>query len=67
MFRQEHQQRLLISAVIAALHEAKKLPYVLPSLPPIVSEAVLVDGHTTDDAINVPRQALPALHIVKQA
>jgi glycosyltransferase involved in cell wall biosynthesis len=67
MFRQGHQQRLLISAVIPALHEAKNLPYVLPSLLPIVSEAVLVDGHATDDAINVARQALPALHIVKQA
>lgn len=67
MFIQEQQQRPLISAVLPAMHAAKNLPYVLPSIPPIMSQVVLVNRHATDDAIDIAWQPLPAIHIVKQA
>jgi len=63
---QEHQRCPLISVVIPALNEAENLPYVLPHIPSVVSEVILVDGHSTDDTIAVAQQLLPAIRIVKQ-
>jgi glycosyltransferase involved in cell wall biosynthesis len=55
-----------ISVVIPALNEAQNLQYVLPHLPPIVSEVILVDGHSTDGTIAVAQQLLSSIRIVKQ-
>lgn len=60
-----------ISVVIPALNEAKNLCHVLPLVPPIVTEIILVDGHSTDDTIAVA-QALdsiiqPSVYFIKQA
>ncbi len=59
-----------VSVVIPALNEAQNLRHVLPLIPPVVTEIVLVDGHSTDDTIAVVQQLGPAIrppiHIIKQ-
>ncbi|HEX6480249.1 MAG TPA: glycosyltransferase family 2 protein [Ktedonobacteraceae bacterium] len=55
-----------ISVVIPARNEAQNLAHVLPHIPSIVSEVILVDGHSTDDTIAVAEQLLPSIRIVKQ-
>jgi glycosyltransferase involved in cell wall biosynthesis len=62
----EHQHYPLISVVIPALNEAQNLQYVLPYIPPIVHEVVLVDGFSTDGTIEVAQQLLSTIKVVKQ-
>jgi cellulose synthase/poly-beta-1,6-N-acetylglucosamine synthase-like glycosyltransferase len=38
-----------VSVVIPARNEARNLKHVLPYLPPIITEVILVDGHSSDD------------------
>src|ERR1700694_1634 len=63
MFMQKHP---LISVIIPTRNEAQNLHYVLPYIPAIVSEVILVDGHSTDDTIDVAQQLLPTIRILKQ-
>src|SRR5437764_8726963 len=62
----EKQLYPLISVVIPARNEAQNLAHVLPYIPSIVSEVILVDGHSTDDTIAVAQQLLPSIRIVEQ-
>src|SRR2546422_10234306 len=62
----EQQQYPRISVVIPALNEAQNLQYVLPYIPPLVSEVILVDGFSTDGTIAVAQLLLPTIKIVKQ-
>jgi glycosyltransferase involved in cell wall biosynthesis len=55
-----------ISVIIPTRNEAANLPYVLPHIPAIVDEIILVDGHSTDGSIEVARQLLPGIHIIEQ-
>ncbi|HYU72660.1 MAG TPA: glycosyltransferase family 2 protein [Ktedonobacteraceae bacterium] len=55
-----------ISVVIPAMNEAKNLPHVLPHLPSIVSEVILVDGNSSDDTVAVAMQLYPSIRIIKQ-
>ncbi len=55
-----------ISVVVPARNEAKNLCYVLPSIPSMVEEVILVDGHSSDDTIEVARRLLPSIRIVTQ-
>ncbi len=50
-----------ISVVIPALNEAQNLRHVLPLIPSIVSEIVLVDGHSNDNTIAVIEQLRPTI------
>src|SRR5690242_17691629 len=55
-----------ISVVIPARNEAQNLLHILPRIPSIVTEVILVDGHSTDGTIVMAQQLLPTIHIVKQ-
>jgi peptidoglycan/xylan/chitin deacetylase (PgdA/CDA1 family)/glycosyltransferase involved in cell wall biosynthesis len=63
---EETQQYPQISVVIPTRNEAQNLHYVLPRIPPIVSEVILVDGHSSDDTIAVAQQLLPSIRIIRQ-
>ncbi len=67
---EEKQQHPRISVVIPALNEAQNLRYVLPLIPSIVSEVILVDGHSSDDTVTVIEQLRTAIrstiHIIRQ-
>ncbi len=67
---EEKYQAPRVSVVIPALNEAQNLRHVLPLIPPVVTEIVLVDGHSTDDTIAVVQQLgptiRPPIHIIKQ-
>lgn len=55
-----------ISVVIPTRNEAQNLHYILPRIPSIVSEVVLVDGHSTDGTIETAQQLLPTICIIEQ-
>ena len=56
-----------VSLVLPTLNEAQNLYHVLPYIPPIISEVILVDGGSTDDTIAVAQQLLPHICIIKQS
>ncbi len=55
-----------VSVVIPARNEARNLQHVLPYIPSLVDEIILVDGRSTDDTIAVAQQLLPTIRIIKQ-
>lgn len=55
-----------ISVLIPARNEAENLPQVLASLPDWAFEVVLVDGHSSDNTVEVARQLLPSIRVVHQ-
>jgi glycosyltransferase involved in cell wall biosynthesis len=60
------QPHLTVSIVIPALNEADNLPHVLPWIPKWVNEVVLVDGHSTDDTVDIARALRPGICILHQ-
>lgn len=50
-----------ISVVIPALNEAQNLRHVLPLIPSIVNEIILVDGHSIDNTIEVVHRLRPTI------
>ena len=55
-----------ISVVIPTLNEAQNLPHVLPKIPAWVNEVLIVDGHSTDNTLEVARRLRPDVRIVMQ-
>lgn len=55
-----------VSVIIPALNEAENLPHVLPAVAATATEVILVDGHSTDNTIEVARRLLPEVKVVKQ-
>jgi DNA-binding response OmpR family regulator len=53
-----------VSVVIPALNEAENLPFVLPRIPEWVDEIIIVDGHSTDDTVNVARTLCPDVRVI---
>ena len=55
-----------VTVVIPTLNEAKNLQHVLPLIPWWVDEVLLVDGHSTDNTVEVARSLLPSIRVVYQ-
>ena len=55
-----------ISVVIPTRNEAPNLRHVLPYLPAMVTEVVLVDGHSVDDTIAEAQRLLPSIKVIEQ-
>jgi glycosyltransferase involved in cell wall biosynthesis len=55
-----------VTVVIPALNEAANLPHVLPRIPTWVYEVILVDGHSTDNTVEVARELWPSIRVVEQ-
>lgn len=63
---QEQQIYPRVSVVIPARNEAQNLQHVLSAIPSFVSEVILVDGHSTDNTVEVARQLCPTIQIIEQ-
>jgi glycosyltransferase involved in cell wall biosynthesis len=55
-----------VSVVVPAMNEADNLRHVLPRLPDTLYEVILVDGHSSDDTIEVTRSLCPGAIILTQ-
>ena len=53
-----------VSLIIPTLNEAENLAHVLPTLPDVVDELVIVDGGSTDGTVEVVRQLRPDAKII---
>ncbi len=62
----EQQAHPRISVVIQTHNEAKNLDYLLPFIPPIASEIILVDEHSTNDTVAVAQELLPSIKVIRQ-
>ncbi|MBV9339180.1 MAG: glycosyltransferase family 2 protein, partial [Solirubrobacterales bacterium] len=61
------RSRARISVVIPTLNEAANLPHVFERLPfEELFEIILVDGHSSDDTIEIARQLYPPIRVVLQ-
>lgn len=58
--------RVKVSVLIPALNEQECLPYVLPRIPEWVDEVILIDGHSTDNTVQVAQNVRPDVRIVCQ-
>jgi glycosyltransferase involved in cell wall biosynthesis len=56
-----------VSVVIPALNEARNLPHVLAALPAGLHEIIVVDGHSTDDTVEVAKKLRPDVKVVQQS
>ncbi len=56
-----------VGVVIPTRNEAQNLYHVLPYIPSMVSEVILVDGNSTDNTIAVAQQLLPDIRVIQQA
>jgi Glycosyl transferase family 2 len=64
--RRDYRTRPTVTAVIPTLNEAANLPHVLGKLPNGINELIVVDGHSTDDTVNVAHALRPDARIVLQ-
>jgi hypothetical protein len=55
-----------LSVIIPTRNEAANLPYVLPRIPAIIHEVILVDGCSTDGTIEVAQRLLPGIRVIEQ-
>jgi glycosyltransferase involved in cell wall biosynthesis len=55
-----------LSVLICTVNEEQNLPNILPKIPDWVNEIVLVDGHSTDDTIEIARRLRPGIIIISQ-
>jgi glycosyltransferase involved in cell wall biosynthesis len=57
----------LVSVVIPTLNESKNLAHVFARMPEPIHEVIIVDGHSTDDTVEVARQLWPDVRVVMQS
>jgi glycosyltransferase involved in cell wall biosynthesis len=55
-----------VSLVIPVKDEARNVAWVLRRLPPGIDEVILVDGHSTDDTVEVARAVRPDIVVVQE-
>lgn len=55
-----------VSVIVPTLNEARNLPHVFARIPADVHEVIVVDGHSTDDTLEVARRLRPDARIVTQ-
>ena len=55
-----------ISVIICALNEEHNLQHVLPDIPTIVKEVVLVDGGSTDRTVETAERLCPNIRVIHQ-
>lgn len=55
-----------VTVVIPTLNEAKNLPHVLPRIPTWISEVILVDGNSQDGTVEVAKELIPSIEIIKE-
>lgn len=55
-----------LTVLIPTLNEEKNLPRILPRIPAIASEILIVDGHSKDDTVRVAREICPQVRVVYQ-
>jgi Glycosyltransferases involved in cell wall biogenesis len=60
------QREITVSLVIPALNEADGLALILPSIPSLVSELIVVDGGSTDDTLQIIRRLYPSAVRIRQ-
>jgi glycosyltransferase involved in cell wall biosynthesis len=53
-----------VSLIIPTLDEAENLKFVLPAIPHIVDELIIVDGGSTDSTLDVARELQPNAKII---
>ncbi len=63
---QRYQHYPSISVVIPTYNEAQNLPHVLPYIPAMVTEIILVDGNSTDMTVTVAQELLPTIRVIQQ-
>jgi len=59
-------EQVTVSLIIPTLNEAQNLGHVLPTLPDMVDELVIVDGGSTDGTLEVIRQLRPDAKIIEE-
>jgi len=55
---------LKVTLVIPTFNEEGNLPYVLPQIPPLVDEVIIVDGHSTDNTVAVAAKICPRANVI---
>ena len=55
-----------VTVLICTLNEQATISYVLSKLPLGVHEVLLVDGHSTDDTVDIAHRVRPEIHVVYQ-
>lgn len=62
----EEPNKPKVTVVICAVNEELNLPSVLPGIPQWVDETILVDGHSTDNTMEVAKRLRPDIRLLFQ-
>jgi glycosyltransferase involved in cell wall biosynthesis len=59
-------KQVTITALVFTLNEEQNLPYILPDIPDWIDEILLIDGHSTDNTVQVAKELCPRIRIAYQ-